>query len=175
MRLSNCLTIGLIGEWGSGKTSILNMVEYYLKDSEIKIIKFNPWLLYSSYNQLVEQFLDELIRGFTYSRDNSLIDILKRYKFKVNNLELLKKLASSASLLCDSKAGNIVENILSYSSDEENLASLKEKIDEQFVNHKVVCIIDDLDRLSRDEISETFKLIKIMADFKKYGLSSFIR
>ena len=75
-------------------------------------------------------------------------------------------MASSASLLCDSKAGNIVENILSYSSDEENLASLKEKIDEQFVNHKVVCIIDDLDRLSRDEISEMFKLIKIMADFK---------
>lgn len=163
--VNNCLTIGLMGEWGSGKTSILNMVEYYLKDSEIKIIKFNPWL-YSSYNQLVEQFLDELIRGFTYSRDNSLIDILKRYKFKVNNLEVLKKLASSASLLCDSKAGNIVENILSYSSDEENLASLKEKIDEQFVNHKVVCIIDDLDRLSRDEISEMFKLIKIMADFK---------
>ena len=89
--VNNCLTIGLIGEWGSGKTSILNMVEYYLKDSEIKIIKFNPWL-YSSYNQLVEQFLDELIRGFTYSRDNSLIDILKRYKFKVNNLELLKKI-----------------------------------------------------------------------------------
>ena len=48
--INNCLTIGLMGEWGSGKTSILNMTEEYLKDSKIKIIKFNPWI-YSSYNQ----------------------------------------------------------------------------------------------------------------------------
>lgn len=38
---NNCLTIGLMGEWGSGKTSLLNMTEEYLKDSKIKIIKFN--------------------------------------------------------------------------------------------------------------------------------------
>ena len=163
--INNCLTIGLMGEWGSGKTSLLNMTEHYLKDSDIKIIKFNPWL-YSTYHQLVEQFFDELIKEFTNSKDNSLMNILKRYKFKVNELELLKKIAVSASLLYDSKAGTSLENILPYSSEEENLASLKEKIDEQFVNQKVVCIIDDLDRLSRDEIAEMFKLIKIMADFK---------
>ena len=163
--INDCLTIGLMGEWGSGKTSLLNMTEEYLKDSDIKIIKFNPWL-YSTYNQLVEQFFDEFIKEFTNSKDNSLMDILKRYKFKVNELELLKKAVISASLLYDPKAGSSLENILSYSSEEENLASLKEKIDEQFINHKVVCIIDDLDRLSRDEIAEMFKLIKIMADFK---------
>ncbi len=163
--VNNCLTIGLMGEWGSGKTSLLNMTEEYLKDSDIKIIKFNPWL-HSTYHQLVEQFFDELIKEFTNSRDNSLKDILKRYKFKVNELEILKKIAVSASLLYDPKVGSSLENILTYSSEEENLASLKEKIDEEFVNQKVVCIIDDLDRLSRDEIAEMFKLIKIMADFK---------
>lgn len=163
--INNCLTIGLMGEWGSGKTTLLNMTEEYLKDSDIKIIKFNPWL-HSTYHQLVEQFFDELIKEFTNSRDNSLRDILKRYKFKVNELELLKKIAGSVSLLYDSKAGTSLENIFTYSSEEENLASLKKKIDEQFVNQKVVCIIDDLDRLSREEIAEMFKLIKIMADFK---------
>lgn len=163
--INNCLTIGLMGEWGSGKTSLLNMTEHYLKDSNIKIIKFNPWL-YSTYNQLVEQFFDELIIEFTDSRDNSLMDYLKRYKFKINELELIKKVVGSVSLIYDSKVSSSVENILSYSSEEENLASLKKKIDEQFVNHKVVCIIDDLDRLSKDEIAETFKLLKIMADFK---------
>ena len=49
-----------MGEWGSGKTSLLNLTKQNLKNSNIKIIEFNPWL-YSSYNQLVEQFLDELI------------------------------------------------------------------------------------------------------------------
>ena len=38
--VNNCLTIGLIGEWGSGKTSILNMTEEFLKED--KQIKMSP-------------------------------------------------------------------------------------------------------------------------------------
>lgn len=163
--INNCLTIGLMGEWGSGKTSILNMTEEYLKDSKIKIIKFNPWL-YSSYNQLVGQFFDELIMEFSDSRDVSLTGFLRQYKIKVNELELAKKLAVVGTSLIDSRLGSGVERILGSSSEEENLTYLKKKIDEQFSGRKVVCIIDDLDRLSKDEIAEMFKLIKIMADFK---------
>ena len=77
---------------GSGKTSLLNMTEEYLKDFKIKIIKFNPWL-YSSYNQLVVQFFDELIMEFTDSRDVSLTGFVRQDKIKVNELELAKKLA----------------------------------------------------------------------------------
>lgn len=66
-----------MGEWGSGKTSLLNMTEAYLKDSKIIIIKFNPWL-YSSYNQLVGQFFDELILEFTDSCDVSLTGFLRQ-------------------------------------------------------------------------------------------------
>ena len=163
--VNNCLTIGLMGEWGSGKTSLLNMTEEYLKDSKIKIIKFNPWL-YSSYNQLVGQFFDELIMEFTDSRDVSLTGFLRQYKIKVNELELAKKLAVVGTSLIDSRLGSGVERILGSSSEEENLAYLKKKINGQLAGRKVVCIIDDLDRLSRDEIAEMFKLIKIMADFK---------
>ena len=163
--INNCLTIGLMGEWGSGKTSILNMTEEYLKDSKIKIIKFNPWI-YSSYNQLVWQFFDELILEFTNSRDVSLTGLLRQYKIKVNELELAKKLVTVGTSLSDSKLGSNVERILGPASEEENLACLKKKIDKQFSGRKVVCIIDDLDRLSNDEIAEMFKLIKIMADFK---------
>ena len=163
--INNCLTIGLMGEWGSGKTSLLNMTEKYLKDYKIKIIKFNPWL-YSSYNQLVGQFFDELILEFTDSRDVSLSGFLRQYKIKVNELELAKKLAVVGTSLIDSRLGSGVERILGSFSEEENLTYLKKKIDEQFSGRKVVCIIDDLDRLSKDEIAEMFKLIKIMADFK---------
>lgn len=45
------LTIGLIGEWGSGKSSILNLIENKINDNnddKIIIVKFNPWI-YSSY------------------------------------------------------------------------------------------------------------------------------
>ena len=163
--INDCLTIGLMGEWGSGKTSILNMTEHYLKDSKIKIIKFNPWI-YSSYDQLVGQFFDELIMEFTDSRDNSFSGFLRQYKIKVNKLELAKKLAVVGTSIIDSKLGSGVERILDSTSEEDNLAHIKKKINRQFAGRKVICIIDDLDRLSKDEIAEMFKLIKIMADFK---------
>ncbi len=79
------------------------------------------------------------------------------------NWNLQKKLAVVGTSLIDSRLGSGVERILGSSSEEENLAYLKKKIDEQFTGRKVVCIIDDLDRLSKDEIAEMFKLIKIMA------------
>ena len=162
--INNCLTIGLMGEWGSGKTSLLNMTENHLKETNIKIIKFNPWL-YSSYNQLVEQFFDELIREFTDSRDKTLRSYLRQYKLKVNELNLAKNLAIAGVSLLDSRLGTVAERIIKTTSEEKNLEHIKNKISNQFSGRKVVCVIDDLDRLSKKEIMEMFKLIKIMADF----------
>lgn len=161
---NNCLTIGLIGEWGSGKTSLLNITENYLKKTDIKIIKFNPWI-YSSYNQLVEQFFDELIMEFTDSRDVSLRGYLRQYKLKINELNLAKNLAMAGLTLLDSRIGKAAERIINTSSEEKNLNYIKKKLNGQFNGRNVVCIIDDLDRLSKKEIMEMFKLIKIMADF----------
>lgn len=41
---NNSLTIGLLGKWGYGNTSWLNMISENLKneDEDIKIIEFNP-------------------------------------------------------------------------------------------------------------------------------------
>ena len=164
-RSNNCLTIGLMGEWGSGKTSILNMTEDYLKDSKIIIIKFNPWL-YSSYNQLVQQFFDELIRGFTDSRDGDLKKLFKEYKLKINELNIVKNVAIAGASAINPNLGSFIERTFKTDSEEKNLEKIKKKINDKLSKHKVVCIIDDLDRLSRGEIAEMFKLIKIMADFK---------
>jgi len=59
------IVVGLFGEWGSGKTSLINMALEHINDvsrgktSDDKpiIIKFNPWN-YSDQNQLIIQFLD---------------------------------------------------------------------------------------------------------------------
>ena len=42
-----CLVLGLMGEWGSGKTSIRNMVFEHIesKNEEYILIKFNPWYI----------------------------------------------------------------------------------------------------------------------------------
>lgn len=54
------LTIGLYGKWGSGKTSIVNMVTEKLdKEEHILIFNFEPWL-FSDTEQLITNFLKSL-------------------------------------------------------------------------------------------------------------------
>jgi len=62
----NSVVVGLFGEWGSGKTSIINMALEHIdtisrnKDNERPIIiKFNPWN-FSEQNQLIAQFFRQL-------------------------------------------------------------------------------------------------------------------
>ena len=58
----NCLTISLMGKWGSGKTSIINMVTNYWNnesESENIIIHFDPWY-FSNKDNLLFQFFDIL-------------------------------------------------------------------------------------------------------------------
>lgn len=53
-------TIGLIGEWGSGKTSILNLFEKNINSDKIILIKFNPWN-FTEMNNLFDSFFNTLI------------------------------------------------------------------------------------------------------------------
>lgn len=158
------LTIGISGEWGSGKTSLLNLMEKSLTKEDIKIIKFNPWV-YSSHSQLIEYFFDEIISSFNHPEDNTLKNNLKKYYFKLNKHDLVKNFA----IMCISRISNTIgkfsEKILKEDSNEITLLKLKEEISKELNNRKIIIIIDDIDRLSHEEINEMFKLINNVADF----------
>src|SRR5687768_17392863 len=52
--------IGILGPWGSGKTSLLNLVKEELAAAPaLTIVEFNPWM-FSGAEQLVEAFFNEL-------------------------------------------------------------------------------------------------------------------
>lgn len=53
---NDSLTIGIVGKWGSGKTSFINMVlESFKGNNNYIVIKFNPWNI-SSRKQLISDF-----------------------------------------------------------------------------------------------------------------------
>ena len=54
-------TIGLYGEWGSGKTSLVNMMLEAVEDIDNNaiIVRFNPWLC-TDPKQLITQFFKQM-------------------------------------------------------------------------------------------------------------------
>jgi predicted KAP-like P-loop ATPase len=70
--LDDSLSVGLYGEWGSGKTSLINMILEEVKsissNKDPFIINFNPWN-FSDQNQLIQQFFNEL--SLVLCRDDS--------------------------------------------------------------------------------------------------------
>ena len=79
------LVIAIYGKWGSGKSSIKNMIVEHLEDEEPhpEILEFNPWS-WSGSNHLSEQFFREL--GITIgkmgepAKSRKLISRLRLYR-----------------------------------------------------------------------------------------------
>ena len=53
------LVVGVLGAWGSGKTSFVNLARSHLDDIGIQVLDFNPWM-FSGTKQLIESFFVEL-------------------------------------------------------------------------------------------------------------------
>lgn len=79
------VTVGLTGPWGTGKSSLLNMVENEIRDSfpNSVCVRFNPWLV-GDHKELIGQFFSEWIMALDSSRLTrqaayELVDYLKIY------------------------------------------------------------------------------------------------
>jgi hypothetical protein len=56
---SEGVVVGVLGPWGSGKTSFFNLSRPVFQDNGVPILEFNPWM-FSGAQQLVESFFVEL-------------------------------------------------------------------------------------------------------------------
>lgn len=149
-RDSSALVVGILGSWGSGKTSIINMVCEVLeqhKDEKLIIIKFNPWL-FSGQKDLLNKFFEELQSNLP---DKALRNKLSKYYRRIlpDKISLLKLIGIEYNL----------KNLKSIP-----LENIKEDIDEYLLESelKVLIVIDDIDRLTAEEIREIFQLIRIV-------------
>jgi hypothetical protein len=54
---------GISGEWGSGKSSVLNLVEPLLKKKDFLVVRFNPWKISTDAISIRRRFLIDLVAG----------------------------------------------------------------------------------------------------------------
>lgn len=159
--------LSIEGEWGSGKTTLINFIKNEIKGSEKKdkyrIIHFNPWLI-TDINQVVKLFFDELMKIIL-----SVTTKAKKDEFKKDVKKFIAAIAPDSVSIGITDAIKAKYNIAKRFQDEDkdNLEKIKERINEYLkgLEKKIVIIIDDIDRLTDKETEFIFRLTKGIADF----------
>lgn len=145
----------LQGDWGEGKTSVLNLLENRIEnDDENILLKFQPWF-----------FEDEksLLKGFL--RDFELV-VNKKYLFP----SFKKKLHKYRNIITVPMQSFSISKLegLSDIFEDETLEDVKDRLTDTLLSldRRVIIFIDDIDRLSsKKEVLQVFKLVKLVGNF----------
>lgn len=160
-------TVGLYGAWGSGKTSLLNMVieQVERRSTDVVILRFNPWLC-SDPKQLITQFFKQLASAIKIKKPaaDTVCELVDQYADLFDAASIIPYAGSAiaaAGKVFTTKARNRINrknNDMQGQKDEIIRTMVKE-------NLKIIVSIDDIDRLSEEEIIAVFQLVKALADF----------
>lgn len=167
----NCdspMTISIQGDWGSGKTSMMNMIKERISD-KVHPIWFNTWQFsqFKMQNELTISMLCALLSELDYSKD--------KVKKIVSFLGGAAKTA--AGILTEMVAGGVAADKVTGAFEggnidfAEEVKNLKLKFQEA-VNEKldktqkdrVVIFVDDLDRLQPSKAVELLEVLKVFLD-----------
>ena len=161
------LTIGLYGEWGSGKTSLLNMVFENVEriDDGVVVLRFNPWLC-SDPKQLVTQFFKQMATAIKLKKRSAdkaweLIDQYADILGATSVIPVAGEIVAAFTKVLTKKAEEETKERTNDLQESKNQIIKKLK-DEKI---KIIVSIDDIDRLSEEEIVAVFQLVKSLADF----------
>lgn len=157
--------IGLYGTWGAGKTSTINLIREQLnllsknqEDSPI-FLSFSSWGS-NFVTDVFSMFMDSLER-----------ETAKHGKIKQSVKQLVEVLLEYGSCVSSiyPPVGNVVEKAktLFKKKKERSLVELKERVSSilKKERNRLIVVIDDLDRLSDEQIRHVFQFVNVIADF----------
>lgn len=142
------LTMGIVAQWGKGKTSFVNLLAKKAKEQGSIVVCFNPRAS-KSVAHIQEDFFDAFSKelskycsgfGFLLGRYTKHLGLLGQY-------EWTRPLESLLTLLLPEKDEQAINDAL------------------RIIGRRVYVIIDDLDRLTGEEIIEVLKLVDRNASF----------
>lgn len=171
-KLSSGVVLGICGEWGSGKSSLLNLLARHLREQHhAVVVQFDPWLI-SGRDDLVNRLLQQLAVELS---DQSLGDKARSAAEKLcEYVEALSPVADAAVAVANIKlpgaaaiAKFLASRFRAKISKSPDIHSKRRRLEETLacVEHPIVVMIDELDRLEDSEIRAMAQLVRSVADF----------
>ncbi|WP_158441126.1 KAP family P-loop NTPase fold protein [Kribbella steppae] len=157
--------LGIVGPWGSGKTSIVNMIRDSLEvDPALPIIEFNPWI-FSGTNELVESFFRELSAQMRLKgrKIAAIADVVDTYGDLLSPASAIPVFGAWFERVRGS-----AKALRAYQEKQKgSVAQQRDKLAEELarLDRPIVVVIDDIDRLESSEIRDIFKLVRLTASF----------
>ena len=172
-------TVGVFGKWGSGKTSVVKMMLNELDKQQASldegqktiVVHFEPWN-FTDTNQLLNQFFARLSNEFKQKDDDKLKSIgnaLEEYSKAFTLAELIPDIGFWSKIISflGENAAKAVGRYLKKDLDSEDIQKQKEKVINLLKEQscKILVVIDDIDRLSNEQIRYVFQLVTSVAKF----------
>lgn len=161
---SEGLVVGVLGPWGSGKTTFVNYARPELRDGSTALLDFNPWM-FSGHEALVESFFVELSSELRGKGDHlgKIGEALADYGESFSGLGWLPMVGPWIER--GRGAAKVLGKYLSRRR--EGSATRRQTLEKELelLDAPIVVVLDDIDRLSTQEIREIFKLIRLTASF----------
>lgn len=160
---SEGLVVGVLGAWGSGKTSFINLARDDLEAGASAVLDFNPWM-FSGAEQLVESFFIELSAQLKLRPDLAEVGKgLEDYGEAFSGLAWVPLVGPWI------ERGRLATKIFSklLQRRKEGVGGRRARLETvmRSLDRPIVVILDDIDRLSTSEIRDVFKLVRLTASF----------
>lgn len=159
------LVFAIYGPWGTGKTSILNMIEENLRSQEKMVVNFNPWL-FSGTDQLVEFFFSEVAEQLEVgdSKSQAVAKSLKKYGALFSPLKAIPVVGTAAGGLAESALaiGKFMED-----SQKKDIRAKRDQLRSALAElpSPLVVLVDDIDRLTGQEIRDMLRMVRLTGSF----------
>ncbi|NQW16137.1 MAG: hypothetical protein HQ478_01505 [Chloroflexi bacterium] len=171
------LVIGVHGSWGSGKSSLINMaLEPFESGQQIsdgdavnapQVIRFNPWL-YNTVEQVLAGFF-EVLRSELGTKGSASSGTLRQSEvgdaiaLMAKSLILPPSMVGRADFAKDERVtnGDVGGQLIA------DLDSARRELNKHLaqLGHRVIIVIDDIDRLEAVSIGRLLQLVRLNAAF----------
>jgi hypothetical protein len=174
------VALGLSGSWGSGKTTVLNLIAIELKQrtssgQKVLVVQTDPWR-YDPATGAKESFIAEVLAALGAEVEGSATktgkarDLLDRLRKRIDWAKAIKLAATASITLQIPNVQDLVDLVRPKGEDQESARGLEAFRDEfaELINsddlkhvRAVVVLVDDLDRCLPPTVVESLEAMRL--------------